>query len=208
MRTYQVDVPEGTSGAVTVERFTVTKEDDIRQLGSLFKSGRYVPPGEYTRLTCNGQIWMSDTPNEWHDHLKAAYQITSRGGRILINGLGLGVIVKHALDCGNVKHVDVVEIDADVIKLVGPTYEGPRCAIHHADAYEQAKKWPRGSHWSVAWHDIWGDVSTDALPEMARLKRSLRPSRRLARLLVSRATTARVASNTRVATVRGKKEHE
>jgi hypothetical protein len=150
----QVDVPEGMSGNVEVKKFTVGEGDMIRQIRDIF-SGRAVPPGTYTKLLRNGRLWMSDTPAEWYDNFEAFYRMQRHGGRVLVNGLGLGMIVKAALTLPNVEHIDVVEIDEDVINLVGPTYDDPRVTIHHADAYEQMKRWPRGSKWSVAWHDIW-----------------------------------------------------
>lgn len=74
------------------------------------------------------------------------------------------------LSFDHVRYIDVVERDERVIKLVGPHYEkDSRVHIHHADAYEQAKKWPAGTRCDVGWSDIWGDYSTDDLSSMARL---------------------------------------
>jgi hypothetical protein len=165
---WRVTVPEGRRGAVAVERFTVER-DDIEAL-RLSLSGRGCQPGTYTKLTRNGQLWMSDTTAEQRDHWRPDAEISRRGGRVLIAGLGLGMIVARALSYPNVEHVDVVEIDRDLVDLVGPHYEGPRCTVHHADAY--AIKWAAGTRWSVAWFDIWAELSEDNLPEMARLARS------------------------------------
>lgn len=164
---HRVDIPEGTSGAVTVARFTVAR-DDLANIRASF-TGRGCEPGDYTALYRNGHLWMSDTTAEWRDHLEAYFQIRRRGGRVLVNGLGIGMVVKAALDEPTVEHVDVVEIDPDVIALVGPTYAGDRCTIHQADAYDI--RWPTGTRWAVAWHDIWPDLCTDNLAEMARLHR-------------------------------------
>jgi len=167
---HKVEVPEGQSGVVRVVRFTVPEKS--WQNMRLAFDGRHCIPGEYTKLTEGGRLWMSDTTAEWYDHFEAVSQIRRRGGRVLINGLGLGMVVKAALACENVEHVDVVESNEDVIKLVGPTYAGERCTIHHADAYGQAKAWSPGTRWTVAWHDIWIDINEDNLPSMAKLKRS------------------------------------
>lgn len=163
---YKVDLPFGEHGDARVGPIVV--EDDIL----LRMNGRGTQPGQFTGLWIKGRLWMSDTQAEWYDHSIAVGQIRRRGGRILINGLGIGMVVKAALDCPDVEHVDVVESNADVIALVGPHYESDRCTIHHADAYEQMKAWPTGTRWTVAWHDIWLDMCTDNLPEMARLNRS------------------------------------
>jgi hypothetical protein len=163
-----VDVPEGTHGAATVKRFTVGPHD----LSNLRYSmrGRGTKPGEYTMLLVNQNLWMSDTDAEVRDHFEAIHQIRLRGGHILINGLGLGVVVKAALACDNVDLVTVVERDPDVIALVAPHYAvDPRFRIVQADAF--TVQWYPKSHWTVAWHDIWLHLSLDNLPEMHRLHR-------------------------------------
>lgn len=169
-------VPEGESGDWKVERFTVGEQDMLGQLGSLFSTGRSVPPGTYTRLTRGGTVVMSDTPDELRDHMFPALEIRQRGGRVLIGGLGLGCVLQAALLSENVTHVDVVEQSKDVVSLVAPHYEraaldqGKTLAIHEADVF--AVKWPPGTRWSVAWFDIWDNMSADNYPEFSRLLRS------------------------------------
>jgi len=175
-----VTVPEGSVGKYHVRRFTVKP-------GSLtgFKfalQGRALPPGEYTKLVVGAdpddpwstaRLWMSDTPAEKQDHVQAVAMMDFlKAERVLINGLGLGMVLAAALSFDHVKHVDVVEINEDIIKLVGPHYDDPRVEIHHADAYEQAKRWPKGTRWDVGWSDIWMDINTEDLDGHARLNRS------------------------------------
>ncbi|KKM06731.1 hypothetical protein LCGC14_1741040 [marine sediment metagenome] len=164
---YKVDVPEGVSGDWEILKFTV-KEHDIRAI-SYALQGRPVPPGIYTRLTKKGAFvpMMSDTPAEVRDHL---YFIHKATGRCLINGLGLGVVLKAILAKPEVTHVDVVETEQDIINLVWPTYKNSnRVVLHHADAF--TIEWPKGTWWDCAWHDIWPSICTDNLPEIAKLKR-------------------------------------
>lgn len=166
-----VTVPEGECSGLRVERFTVPK-NSIESL-RLFMQGRDCPPGDYTRLVDGRVLWMSDTPAEKRDHYEPLVKMAAlKARRVLINGLGLGMVLAATLSLDHVGHVDVVESDERVIKLVGPHYEGPRVTIHHADAYEQARSWPPGTRWDVAWHDIWPSMTEDNLPEMARLHRS------------------------------------
>lgn len=167
-----VTVPEGELDGLRVERFTV-EENSIENLRLAIKGGRSTRPGTYTALRDGGRLWMSDTDAEKHDHHAPLYKIMrTQADRVLINGLGLGMVLGAVLSFGFVEHVDVVEIDERVINLVGPHYADPRVTIHHADAYEQAKRWPVGTRWGVAWHDIWPHLCEDNLPEMARLHRS------------------------------------
>ena len=155
---------EGERGPWRIERRTVERTP----LG--FRA-RETPPGTYTGLLRNGSVWMSDVPDEKRDHREPYWQAKRNGGRCLVHGLGLGMVVKAMLDLPNVEHVDVVEIDADVIALCGPAFEhyGDRLTIHHDDCLE--RKWPVGIRWAVVWHDIWRDLCTDNLSEMATLHR-------------------------------------
>lgn len=162
----QVTLPEGTSGNWRIERFTISKEDTML---ALFGYGSRAPrPGTYTRLMRGGQIVMSDTPAEMHDH----YEPVRRArGRVLINGLGLGMVLQACLEKSEVEHVVVVELSEDVISLVAPHYQeryGDRLTIVNADAYTWK---PVDARYAVAWHDIWDDLCVDNLEGMARLKR-------------------------------------
>lgn len=169
---YRVDVPECDTGRVRVERFVVG-ESDMTNLRLSFE-GRDTTPGTYTALVVDGVFWMSDTDAEARDHFPIFRQL-GWCERLLINGLGLGMVLQAALDGENMHHIDVVEIDEDVIDAVGPHYakraaeRGIGLTIHHDDAY--TVKWPKGSSWSCAWHDIWPTLCTDDLDEHAKLHR-------------------------------------
>ena len=165
----RISIPEGESGPWKVSRFTVPPKD-IKAL-SYALHGRPIPSGTYTRLIRTGDHvpTMSDTPSEIRDHIEPLIQAKQRGGRILMNGLGLGVVLKGFLSFPEVTHVDVVEIDADVIKLVAPSYYDHRVTIYHVDAFEIT--WPKDTRWSVVWHDIWPSICSDNLPEMTKLHR-------------------------------------
>lgn len=167
-----VDVPEGELDGMRVERFEI-RENDFENLRNRIR-GRDSRPGWYTRLCAGRKVWMSDVDAEKHDHLQPLHQIDyHRSARVLLNGLGLGMVLKAALSFPHVEHIDVVEIDERVIRLVGPHYQtDPRVEIHHADAYDQAKRWPPGTWWDVGWSDIWADISTDDLAQMSYLNRS------------------------------------
>ena len=168
-------IPEGSSGPWTVVRHTVSEEQ--AKLASLRAamngSRRRVPAGTYTGLQREGRLWMSDTPDEMDDHAETYREAVSRGGRWLINGLGLGMVVQALLSLENVEHVDVVENDADVIALVAPAFQAEidagRLTIHHGDAY--TIQWSPGLKWTGAYHDLWADICTDNLDEMSKLHR-------------------------------------
>lgn len=124
----------------------------------------------FTALRHNGKIWMSDTRAEIMEHSPLINKLwwceSIPGQTVLINGLGIGMAVQACLRHG-VEHVDVVEIEQDVIDLVGPLFDPAKVTIHKADAYEI--EWPRGKSWTFAWHDIWPSISPENLAGMRRL---------------------------------------
>jgi hypothetical protein len=166
-----VELPPIDQDGVLVSTITIT-EDQARhsRVRAIFNGGRgVIDPGEYTALFVDDVLWMSDTPDEKYDHYDPVAVAVRHGGRVLINGLGLGMVVGAMLKIPHVEHVDVVEHDKRIIDAIGPHYAGERCTIHHADAYTIT--WPVGSHWSVVWHDIWPSIGSDNLPEMGKLHR-------------------------------------
>ncbi len=165
----QVNIPEGTRGPWTVQRFEVTQHE--AQLGSLraMMSGRgAIRAGTYTRLEhAQRGVIMSDTPDEMRDHVVA---VCRARGRVLLNGLGLGMVLAAILKRDKVERVTVVEIDPDVVALVGPHYlSDPRVEIVTADAFEF--QIPKGIRYGMVWHDIWDTLCGDNLQEMTHLKR-------------------------------------
>lgn len=163
-----MSVPEGALGAWRVERFTVSPEEARygRLRASLGHPREWIEAGEYTRLTRGGSVVMSDTPAEWSD-LRRVIRECEGAERVLIHGLGLGLLLT-ALRC----RVDVVEIDRDVVRLVGPHYRkllGDRLSLVVGDA--MTWKPPRGMKWDVVYHDIWDVVSGANLPQIKVLHR-------------------------------------
>lgn len=160
-----VTIPEGSSGPWAVERFTVEK-DSIQNIRLAF-SGRGCRPGTYTRLVHQKRgVVMSDTTAEQRDHIEFVWKAK---GHVLINGLGLGMCLAAALKKPEVTNATVVEIDPDVISLVGRHYSDPRVEIVNSDAFEY--QIPKGARYGAVWHDIWDDICSDNLPEMHKLHR-------------------------------------
>ncbi len=164
-----INVPDGISGVWKVESFTVSKKDaEFASIRSIFQSGRgSLPPGDYKKLTRNGHMIMSNTPDEIRDFSSFAYRAH---GHILINGLGIGVLVSALLKKDEVKSIMIIEKSEDVIKLSGPTYLiDERVTIYNADCFDYVP--PLGVRYNYVWHDIWDDITSDNLPEMHKLHR-------------------------------------
>jgi len=158
----KVTLPEGQKGPWKIERFTT----DFMDFHSALR-GRAVPVGEtYTRVTRNGYLVMSDTPAEMRDHSTAVWKAK---GSCLLNGLGIGMVLKNILLKPEVTDVTVVEISQDLIDLVSPHYADPRVTFVCADALSY--KPPKGKRYGMVWHDIWDDICADNLEDMGKLHR-------------------------------------
>lgn len=113
-------------------------------LWKLSQKTMHVPPGE---------IVMEDSLTELRRHLPIWMMAR---GRVLVTGLGLGCVVRGLLASPEVDQIDVVEIDRDIIRIVGAEFkDDPRVKIHHADALKA--DWQDGERWDAAWHDLWID---------------------------------------------------
>jgi hypothetical protein len=161
----EVNVPDGVSGNWSVSTFTVEKED-FSQMISMMKSGRGVPSGTYKRLMRGGETIMSNTPDEISDSLHFIRKAT---GSILINGFGLGVVVKALLEKPEITEITVIENSEDVLKLCASSYTDSRLTIIHGDAFTWEP--PKGKKYDAIWHDIWDNICSDNLEEMKKLHR-------------------------------------
>lgn len=89
-----IEVPDGVSGEWSVESFVVP-EKSLSEALSMLKYGRGVPAGKYKRLMRNGILVMSNTPDEILDFRRF---VCRAKGSVLVNGLGLGVLLKALLN--------------------------------------------------------------------------------------------------------------
>lgn len=147
-------IPVGTSGGWRVHRESNPYKFVCTETG----------PGPFTFLLHDhsfpaAQTVMSDDYNELRKHLEAVHRAR---GRMLITGLGLGCVLRGALT-RPVQHVDVVERDSDVLRLVADHLPAdPRIHLHEADAVEWVRSQvQRGTTWDLAWHDLWINPDTD-----------------------------------------------
>lgn len=114
------------------------------------------PVGTYTELYRNlpdggTQRVMMDEPAEIAEH-RRFYDVAH--GRVLITGLGLGMIAAWVAAKPVVHSVTVIEKNADVIALVAPHFPpaiAAKIRILQADAYE----WIQDGDYDAIWHDCW-----------------------------------------------------
>lgn len=123
-----------------------------------------VNEGKYTRLKVGGVTMMSNTRME----VTSNSEVVRRAhGRVLISGLGLGVILLPILRKPEVTSVLVVEKCQDVIDLVLPKVKRRKLTVVQGDIFEW--KPTKGTKFNVIYHDIWPNICVDNLPEMAKL---------------------------------------
>lgn len=167
MRKVELDLRPGISGAWKLAKFTVTPQGaKIHNLREIFNGrNRFINTGEYWGLFRDGKIIMSNTPAEINDHYKF---IQKAQGKVLVGGLGLGMVLKCLLEKESVTKVVIVEQSPDVIKLVAPAYTNdPRVKIVHTSIFDYIPD----ERYDCAWFDIWDDISGDEYSEMKRLHR-------------------------------------
>ena len=157
-----LDIQPGKSGNCEVVR-TVEPPGKKMMLGNLrtaYIGGQGVHkdlywPHETTwhQLLIDGSRMMSDWPIEQRQHNE---ELKGMRGRVLIGGLGLGYAATVLLKRASVTHVTVVEISADVIKLVAPFTRDPsnKLTVVHADLLEFYRDY-NGQRFDWAFHDIW-----------------------------------------------------
>lgn len=180
-------------GTASITHFTVTADEAERF--NLFEtfSGHYglthVTPGQYVRLAIGtgdddrAEVTMTDTPMERRTNWGVRHHAH---GRVLIAGLGLGMILHPLLrpdrnrhgprshgtwgaPLPTVEHVTVVEKNPDVIALVAPSlsrYEKRRLTIIEADIHDFNRT---RELYDTIYFDIWPTITTDNLPEIAQL---------------------------------------
>lgn len=145
-------VTTGEFGPWTIRRVPISQEDEhwpsinAESLTSLHR---------ITMATLHqpfGDVVMEDSAQELRKHLPI--WMTARGD-VLVTGLGLGCVLRGLLMKPDVRHVDVVEIDPTIMRVVGREFRGcTRVRLHLGDALRF--RWrPRSRRWAFAWHDIW-----------------------------------------------------
>lgn len=146
------DLPTGSSGRWRLEQF------EIEDPGSGDTRPHWArdPGGTYTRLMHDEVLFMTDMYPEIYTQRLAVEEAWSRGGEVLLTGLGLGLVAEAMLRSPDVDRVTILDASADVVALVAPHLElryGPRLRVIHADAFTWEPE-PE-NRFTVGWHDIW-----------------------------------------------------
>jgi predicted membrane-bound spermidine synthase len=117
--------------------------------------------GKYVRLKVNGEIMMSDTGME---RVSNKQFIQNATGRVLIAGLGIGLIINNILQNESITEIIIIEKYQDVIDLVAPKFNDPRLKIVYADIFDWMPA--KGEKFNTIYFDIWPTICTDNLTEI------------------------------------------
>lgn len=175
-------LPDGVEqGNVNIKHVTPTKQDaDFAHLRSMIAGngmGRgAVQAGEtLCQLFGGNTLWMSDTPDERRDHRYVSRHLK---GHVLIGGLGMGMFALFAALRPEVEKVTVIEINPDIIDLVLPhLHKAMKSQGINPDKLvvieDDLLAWkpPKGEKYQCIWFDIWANLCTDNLEDMATLNR-------------------------------------
>jgi len=164
-------LPPAKHGDASLSHVVVT--ESMARLDNLTNAMRgagylYVEPGTYARLVVNDTLMMTDTPMERRSN---RHFVHTAHGRVLVAGLGIGMILHAVLRKKEVTHVTVLEKYADVVALVAPSLAKyrKRLTIVTTDVHDYRPA--KGELFDVVYFDIWPTISTDNLPEIATLHR-------------------------------------
>lgn len=135
-------IPEGTIGSFAVKHrwYDPGAKLLLVPMRTAFHTG--LPQMDYVcrertlvqSLTENDGTWMTDLPCEMvqmHDELARRVH-----GRVLVGGLGLGILPRMLLQNPRVTSVAVSEINASVVSLVAPTLDCERLSVAIGDVHE------------------------------------------------------------------------
>ena len=163
-------LPEGQQGVAKIDHFTIGQNDLLVSIADHHED--FVHMGRYARLKVNGEVMMTDSPMEKRTNLEV---IERSRGRVLIAGLGLGMILRPILRKPEVTHVTVLERYQDVVDLVLPSLAGDRkLEVIVADVFAW-KPNPDTPKYSTIYFDIWPNSTIRHLPEMEYLYKRYRP---------------------------------
>jgi hypothetical protein len=146
-------IPDSRFGDWSIRTVEISPHEsaELFELQATLGADQYIaftPPGQYKFLGYpRFDAVMNDTYAELALHERFVKAVT---GKVLITGLGLGLLPTALLMKPGVTRIDIVELEADVIGLVRPHLNDERVFIHHADAFEFD---PSGT-WDWAWHDL------------------------------------------------------
>lgn len=161
----------GVVGTAAIDHFEMTKQQSeatLLRAAVQRDPDEFCPPGTYARLRVDGSVMMTDTLMERWSNEEVVRRAT---GKVLIAGLGLGMILHPICAKKSVQSVHVIEKNADVISLVVKTVP-PKAQVVEGDIFTWTL--PRGAKYDTIYFDIWPHICEDNLKEIQKLRSRFR----------------------------------
>jgi spermidine synthase len=157
-------IPEGKRGEAEVQHMIISSLQS--QMSSYHGAMNYVEEGTYAKLLVGGKLVMTDTR---HERITNREIVRRAHGRVLIGGLGLGMILVPILAKEAVEMVLVIEKSQDVIDLIWHHIEHSKLTVRQGDVFTWDEKYWRGRRFNCVYMDIWPGRSEQNLPQIAKL---------------------------------------
>ncbi|KKK83981.1 hypothetical protein LCGC14_2787930, partial [marine sediment metagenome] len=136
-----IALPESSSGKIQIRHRIIEAGEKVSIIGMRQAFLRGLRPTRgllsepllvHELVHKNHGIWMTDLPEELNQIEELLFGIKP-AGRVLIGGLGLGILATRVASLPDVEEVTVVEIDKDIIKLCEDDID---CLVVNADIVE------------------------------------------------------------------------
>jgi len=114
--------------------------------------------GKSIELFIDGLLWMSNQPQEIKNIERV---VKTAKGNCFVGGLGLGLVVQELLKIREVEHVDVVEINREVIETCSRRVIDKRVSIYEGNA----KTFFPNSSYDWIYYDIWLSPTLEEIEE-------------------------------------------
>jgi hypothetical protein len=156
-----LDLPEMERGKYKIVHKTFDPGSRFEMLGH----GGYVHFGggvTIRMLLAEGSLgdtmWMSDSPSEIEDMENLAHR--AKSGKVLVAGLGMGLLTEILASKPEVHVVDVIEISSDIAEMIAP-FLSDKVNVVVADFSEWLNE--TDGNYDAVILDIWKDLNLDDL---------------------------------------------
>jgi spermidine synthase len=153
-------IPESQIGIARIQHRT---PDKLACMRAAFH-GETLEQRPLATLFVNGVMMMSDG---YEEHRSNSTFVWKAKGKVLIAGLGIGMVLDAILKKKEVDQIVVVEKYQDVIDLVSPYFNTPKWSWICADIFNW--KPAKGEKFDTIYFDIWSDICTNNLKEISTL---------------------------------------
>lgn len=163
-------VKHAESPKYLIEEFSVTEADSFyfnQRCQAQNLPAQCIRPGIYVHLLDKqkDEVVMSNIPAEIYDHAEICRK---SHGRVLICGLGLGMILHQLCRNDHISEIVVVEKESEIIDMIVPAFPEDKVTILPGDAFLPDECGITGQ-FDTIFFDIWNNITSQTYSEMQTL---------------------------------------